>query len=86
MLIKILKGETLYSAQGTHICDDKGFALIAEEDTDCNVQDRIDIVMQILKEQRLGRGLNEDGSPKVETEEKIETLEISEENIQSEQE
>lgn len=63
MLIKILKGEQIFSEQGVHVCDERGFAIVASEDTDCEVTDRIEIVKQILKDQRAMRGLDEDGNP-----------------------
>lgn len=63
MLIKILKGEQIFSKEGTHICDEYGFAVTALEDTECEVNNRIEIVKQILKDQREARGLDEDGNP-----------------------
>lgn len=63
MLIKILKGEELFSKQGTHICDSNGIAIVAIEDTECEIDDRIETVKNILKQKRLDRGLDEDGNP-----------------------
>lgn len=63
MLIKILKGEELFSREGTHICDNNGIAIVATEDTEFEVEERIDIVKNILKQKRLDRGLDEDGNP-----------------------
>jgi hypothetical protein len=63
MLIKILKGEELFSEQGTHICDERGFAIIASEDTECEVNERIEIINNLLKASRLNRGLDENGDP-----------------------
>ncbi len=76
MLIKILKGEELFSKQGTHICDSKGIALVATEDTECEVDDRIDMVKSILKQKRLDRNLDEEGNPIVAKEEKTPEQEI----------
>lgn len=76
MLIKILKGEELFSKEGTHICDGNGIAIVATEDTECEVNDRIDIVKNILKQKRLDRGLDEDGNP-VPEQEKESAQEIS---------
>lgn len=63
MLIKILKGEELFSEQGTHICNEQGIAIVASEDIDCEVNERIDIVRELLKASRLNRGLDENGDP-----------------------
>ncbi len=63
MLIKILKGEQIFSEHGTHVCDDNGFAIIASQDMECEVNNRIETVIEILKEQRAIRGLDQDGNP-----------------------
>ncbi len=63
MLIKILKGEEIFSEQGLHICDDNGIAIITSEDTECEVNERVDFVQQLLTEKRLNRGLDKDGNP-----------------------
>mgnify|MGYP003329526729 CR=1 FL=1 len=63
MKIKILAGEYLISEQGTHICDSNGFAMRAEEDTECEIKERVDVVLEIIKNDRLNHGLDENGNP-----------------------
>lgn len=63
MKIKILKGEYLFSELGTHVIDDKGFALKAEEDCECEVLERVDFVKNIIVTDRFFKGLDEEGNP-----------------------
>jgi hypothetical protein len=64
MKMKILKGEYLFSEQGTHICDENGFALIAEEDTECHIlPEHLERVQALVIEDRVLRGLDAEGNP-----------------------
>lgn len=62
MKIKILKGEWLYSKQGTHICDENGIAKVATEDTECEVSERVEIVLELVKQHRASQGLDAQGN------------------------
>lgn len=62
MKIKILKGECLFNEQGTHvIVNDQ--VLIAQEDTEIEVLERIDAVLELCRVSRETRGLDKDGNP-----------------------
>ena len=63
MKIKILKGECLFNEKGTHIIDSNGFACLAQEDTECEVFERIDIVLNLLAIGRAELGLDAEGNP-----------------------
>ena len=64
MKIKILKDEYLFSEQGTHVCDAQGFAIKASEDVECEVSDEhAERIKELLKAERLNRGLDEEGNP-----------------------
>lgn len=64
MKIKILKGEYLFNEEGTHICDSSGFARIAEEDVDCEINDEhFERVQNLVVSDRQFRGLDADGNP-----------------------
>lgn len=53
MKILIKKGEYLFDENGHHVLDEKGFAIKAEEDTECSVDDEIsDKVLEIVEESR----------------------------------
>lgn len=79
MKIKILKDEYLFSEVGTHICDEKGFAIKASEDTECEVEDsHVERVQALLTVDRANRGLDSNGNvvePKEAVEEKVELVE-----------
>jgi hypothetical protein len=61
--MKILKGEYLFSKEGLHILDSKGIAILAEEDTECEIlPEHIERVRHIVIGSRLIRGLDEDGN------------------------
>jgi len=62
MKIKILKGECLFNEKGTHIIDSNGFACLAQEDTECEVFERIDIVLNLLAIGRAELGLDAKGN------------------------
>lgn len=63
MKIKILKDEHLFSNEGTHICDGRGFAIKASEDQYCDVsEEHVDRVRQLLAVNRVMRGLDADGN------------------------
>lgn len=63
MKIKILKDEYLFNEQGLHIIDENGFAIKATEDTECEVSERADFILELLKVERNNRGLDENGDP-----------------------
>lgn len=63
MKIKILAGEHLFSEQGTHVCDSNGIALRAVEDVEIEVAERVEIVLELIKNDRLNLGLDENGDP-----------------------
>jgi hypothetical protein len=64
MKIKILKGEHLFLKNGTHICDEKGIAQRAQEDVECDISfSHTARVKEIIKADRLNRGLDENGIP-----------------------
>lgn len=61
--MKILKGEELFNEQGLHILDDKGVAIKADQDTECNIlPEYLDRVKQIVVSNRLAKGLDEEGN------------------------
>jgi hypothetical protein len=63
MKIKILKGENIFNEDGNHVCDEKGFAIKADKDVECEInEDNFLKVKSIIAEDRKFRGLNEDGS------------------------
>jgi hypothetical protein len=63
MKIKILKGEYLFSENGTHICDNLGFAKIADEDVECEInEEHFDRVQDLITSDRLFRGLDAEGN------------------------
>lgn len=64
MKIKILKDEYLFSEQGTHVLDEQGFAVLAQEDCECEVSDeQVERVSALLKAERNFKGLDENGNP-----------------------
>lgn len=64
MKIQILKGEYLFCEQGTHVCDENGFAKIAEEDTECEISDEhYERVRNLVVSDREFRGLDANGIP-----------------------
>lgn len=73
MIIKILKGEHLFSEAGTHVCDANGIAIAASVDTDCEVDDiHAERVLNIVTQDRANRGLDPEGNhiiPAITTEE-----------------
>jgi len=65
--MKILKGENLFSKFGTHVLDEKGIAIQASEDTECNIlPEHLDRVKFIVEQNRKKRGLDAEGHPIVE--------------------
>jgi hypothetical protein len=61
--MKILKGEELFNQDGLHILDERGFAICAEQDIDCNIaSEHLARVSQIVIANRLAKGLDEDGN------------------------
>lgn len=72
MKIKILKDEYLFSNRGTHMCDNKGFAIRAQEDQELTVDDDCsENVASLLSQERAMRGLMPDGSESVIEEPKV---------------
>jgi len=64
MKLQILKGEYLFSEQGTHVLDERGFAIPAEENCECEVSDEhVERVSALLKAERNFKGLDENGNP-----------------------
>jgi hypothetical protein len=63
MKIKILKDEYLFNEKGTHICDSNGVAIKASEDIECDVNERSEIVLELLRLDRENRGLDIEGRP-----------------------
>jgi hypothetical protein len=62
MKIKIKKDECLFSEAGLHICDQNGIALVATEDTECEIADEhYERVKQLIIEHRLRYGFDENG-------------------------
>ena len=62
MKIKIRKNEALFSQEGLHILDEKGIAILAQEDTECDIaEEHVERVKQIVIAQRLRYGLDENG-------------------------
>jgi hypothetical protein len=81
MKILILKDEYILNNKGHHICDDRGFAIKAEEDIECEVEDSFfSAVQDRIIEERAIRGLDADGNPiPVEEEPQEEPQELEEE-------
>lgn len=76
MNIKILKNEYLFSKDGYHICDENGFATMAQEDCEILVEDKqAERVLSIIKKDRENRGLDENGNfvQKMQNEQNIES-------------
>ena len=63
MKLQILKGEYLFSEQGTHVLDERGFAVQAQEDCECEVsEEHYERVSQLVasdRQFRLGLPLEE---------------------------
>jgi hypothetical protein len=61
--MKIRKGEELFNEQGLHILNSKGIAIVAEQDTECDIlPEHLDRVKQIIVSNRLAKGLDEEGN------------------------
>lgn len=51
--IQLLTNEYLWSKEGTHVCDDQGFAIKAESDCEIEIEDEHhDRVLKIITEER----------------------------------
>lgn len=51
--VLVKKGEPLWSEQGTHILDENGFAILAQEDTECNVpDDKFELIFAVIEHNR----------------------------------
>lgn len=58
MKIMLQKGDYLWSIDGTHICDETGLALKAENVTEVEIEDRhLDRVVPIIRQTRRSEGL-----------------------------
>lgn len=63
MKLKILKGEALFSEQGLHIIGSDDVAIIASEDTECEIaEEHFEQVKGIVVSNRLKYGFDEDGN------------------------
>lgn len=63
MQIQLLAGDHDWSAEGTHVLDDNGFAIILTEDKTIDVDDDTWLrITPIIEDCRVFRGLNPDGS------------------------
>lgn len=62
MAITLRAGECLWSAQGTHVCDENGFALRCEEDTEVvfDSQETENRAVAIIRDDRTIKGLDPD--------------------------
>jgi len=71
MLIQLFPGDNLWSPQGTHVCDERGIALVVTEDTEVDIADAVaDRCLAIIRDGRVIRGLDPDtGLPPVAVEE-----------------
>lgn len=65
MLIKLRAGEHLWTSNGTHACDEKGFAVVLYTDTEIDMtEDAARNALSIIKAERLFRGVDpETGLP-----------------------
>jgi hypothetical protein len=63
MKIKILKDEYLFNEQGTHVCDSNGVAIKALNDIECDVNEKLEIVLELIRQDRENRGLDMNGDP-----------------------
>ena len=70
MNILLRAGEYMWSPQGTHVCDDQGFALVLSEDTEVAIDDDYaESALAVIKADRDFRGMDpETGLPKPEPE------------------
>ena len=66
MNILLRAGEYLWSADGTHACDERGFALVLAEDAEVVIDDdKAEAALAVIKADREFRGLDpETGLPK----------------------
>lgn len=63
MEIKLIAGDNDWSAEGTHVCDDHGFAIVLTAEKTITVSDEVyQRIMPIIESGRVFRGLNPDGS------------------------
>jgi hypothetical protein len=63
MKVKILAGEYLFSEQGLHVLDDRGFALKADTEIEVEVSDsKADQVKALIVADRANRGLDAEGA------------------------
>lgn len=70
MLLKVFAGEPLWTPEGYHLLDVKGFAAIASEPTEIDIaDDRFEAVNAIVRDNRTLQGLDPDtGLPVVKEE------------------
>lgn len=79
--MKILKGEYLFDKNGLHVLDDKGIAIAAEEDIECEIDvQHLERVKAIVTKSRADRGLDEEGNP---VPEKSDEPEVSNSELES---
>lgn len=61
MNIILRAGERLWSFEGTHVWDEKGFAILAQEDTEIVVDDSVaNEVLGFIRDDRIFRGVDAD--------------------------
>lgn len=61
MKLKVLAGEYLWTKEGTHLVCEKGFAVVAKEDTEIEVDDdKHENASSIVKAERRSRGKHPD--------------------------
>jgi hypothetical protein len=71
MKIKILTGEYIFNKRGTHVLDERGFAVKAQAEIEVEVSDdKADQIKALLVADRANRGLDAEGNtPEVVVEE-----------------
>lgn len=61
--IKLVTGDNLWSNEGIHVCDENGIVIIVKEDVELQIEDEntFNNVKTILTDERLKRGVDENG-------------------------
>jgi hypothetical protein len=61
MLIQLRAGENLWGSRGTHVCDEKGFAVVLAEDMEVEIDDDVaERAWDVIRADRDFRGVNAD--------------------------
>lgn len=59
MLVTLKAGEHLWGTRGSHVCDERGFAIVLESDTDVEIEDDVaDAALAVIRADREFRGLD----------------------------